>query len=301
MEMETSLQQMMAHLLAEMKADINAKIEAIQEKADADAKAPQEKADADAKARHEEAAARQKKANAELKAEMHSMRSDIERSLHQQMGALLEGSRSFGTRTRICRVPPATCQTETSYPEEMDATRLEASPEETEVPLERKELFKEEINIDNIGASEDRCKDQRLDAQSCRGAKKRSQDSVGSRQKLSACRKRVISRAIPAVRKGNIRKCPGKDNVARRASRRKTHEDRQRNNYECKNGRWDRDLKKRLRLRTKRTSDTCYMKPTIMEMANLIFGSTIELQSVNDLTFWKVRPPPKSKKELRTV
>jgi hypothetical protein len=34
-----------------------------------------------------------------------------------------------------------------------------------------------------------------------------------------------------------------------------------RNNYECKNGGWDHDLKKRLRLRMKRTSDTCYMKP----------------------------------------
>jgi hypothetical protein len=34
----------------------------------------------------------------------------------------------------------------------MDATRLEANPEETEAAMERPELFeKEEINVDNFG------------------------------------------------------------------------------------------------------------------------------------------------------
>jgi hypothetical protein len=35
--------------------------------------------------------------------------------------------------------------------EEMVATRLEANPEEPEGAVERQELFKEEINVDNIG------------------------------------------------------------------------------------------------------------------------------------------------------
>jgi hypothetical protein len=34
---------------------------------------------------------------------------------------------------------------------------------------------------------------------------------------------------------------------------------------------------------------------------NRIVSSTIELQDVNDWTFWKVRPPPKRKKDVRTM
>jgi hypothetical protein len=272
----------------EMKADINAKIEASQERADA----RQEKADADAKARHEEAEARQEKANAEMKsskerasaemravqteikaayaemeaeakarhermeAAIHSMCSDIDRSLHQQMGALLEGSRYFGIRTTICRVPPATCQTEvTSCPEEMDATILESTLVETEAAVERQEIFKEETNFDNIGSSENRCKDQRLAARHRRGAKKRSQDSVRSRQKVSAARKRVIRRTIPAVRKGNIRKGPSKDGSARGAPKGRTLQKTHRISPECNIGIRNRGPKDQLRLRMERTSD----------------------------------------------
>jgi hypothetical protein len=97
----------------------------------------------------------------------------------------------------------------------MDATRLESTLEETEAAVERLELFKEETNFDNIGSSENRCKDQRLAVRLRRGAKKRSQDSVGSRQKLSAGCKQVIHRAASAVRKGNIRKSPGRNSVGR--------------------------------------------------------------------------------------
>jgi hypothetical protein len=60
------------------------------------------------------------------------------------MGALLEGSRSFGTRTTICRVPPVACPEETettSCPEEMDATRL-VNLGAAEAAMERQDLFK---------------------------------------------------------------------------------------------------------------------------------------------------------------
>jgi hypothetical protein len=131
-----------------MNVEMEARAEARQERADA----RQKKADAEAKARHER-----------IEAAMRSMRSDIERSLHQQMGALLEGSRSFGTRTTICRLPPATCQTETtSCPEEMDVTNLEATSEATEAAVERQDLFNKEINAENFGSSEDQCENRRL-------------------------------------------------------------------------------------------------------------------------------------------
>jgi hypothetical protein len=105
----------------------------------------------------------------------------------------------------------------------------------------------------------------------------------------------VKRRAVPAVRKRHIRKGPGKSNVARGASRGKMLDKKEWNNSECEDGRAGRDLKKRLRIRMKRTSDTCYMKTMKLEMANRIVSSMIQLQHVIYRTFWKVRPPPKRK------
>jgi sirohydrochlorin ferrochelatase len=174
-EMESSLQQMMAHFLAEMKAsyaEMETRAEAYQEKMVS-------KMEARVEARHERFLAR------------------------------LDGLTSYGKGTTTCHT--------TSCSEEMDATTLEANPEETEAAVEPQDLIKEEINLENIGSSEDRCEEQRLAVRRRRGAKKRTQDSVGSRQKSSAGRKREISHAIPADRKGNVRKGPGNDGSARGA------------------------------------------------------------------------------------
>jgi hypothetical protein len=304
MEMETSLQQMMARLLAEMKASqekMNAEMEARSE-------ARQEKMNAEMEARAEGS---QVKADAELKATVHSMRSDIERSLHQQMGALLEGSKSFGTRTTFCRVPPVACSdnseddviTSEESSEEMEAANPEVTPDETEAAVERQELFKEHIDFDNFASSEDRYGYQRLAVRRCRGAKKRSQDSVGSRQKSSAARKRVIRRAVPAVPKGQMLKSPGKDGTAKRAPKGRRLENLRQKGQECSVGirNRDRGSRQQLCLRMRRKSDGNSRKPTRLEMANLIVGSTTGVQGVNVWTFWKVRPPPKRKKELRTA
>jgi hypothetical protein len=127
------------------------------------------------------------------------------------------------------------CQTETtSSSEEMDATRLEATPEATEAAVERQDLFEEEINLYNIGSSEDRCEDQRLAVRRRRGTKKRSKYSVGSRQKSSAARKRVIRRAVPALRKGNIRKGADRKSVERVHPKSRTFGKKQRLRSECK-------------------------------------------------------------------
>jgi hypothetical protein len=69
-----------------------------------------------------------------------------------------------------------------------------------------------------------------------RGAKKRSQDSIGSRQKSAAARKRVIRRAVPAVRKGHLRKGPGKDRTKRRAPKGRRLENLRRRGQECNIG-----------------------------------------------------------------
>jgi hypothetical protein len=164
-----------------------------------------------AEARQERADARQDKANAEMKASQERASAEIKAAYAEMEMARLGGLTSHGKGT-------TTCQTETtSSSEEMEATNLEATPEATEAAVERQELFKEETYSNNIRSSEDRCEEQRLVVRRRPGTKKRSQDSAGSKQKLSVAHKRVIRRAITAVRKGNIRKGPGKDSTARRA------------------------------------------------------------------------------------
>jgi hypothetical protein len=99
----------------------------------------------------------------------------------------------------------------------MEATDVEANPEETEAAVERQELYEKEINFDNIGSLEGRYGDGRLVVQRRRWTKKWIQDSARSQQKLSIARKRQIRRTIPAVCKGRVRKGLRKVKAARRA------------------------------------------------------------------------------------
>jgi hypothetical protein len=160
----------------------------------------------------------QEEATAELKADIIAK---IEAG-HERFLAIPDEWKSYGKGTTTCQADTTSC------PEEMDATRLEATLEATEAAVERQKLRENEINAKNIGSSEDRYAEQGLAARRRRGTKKRTQDSVGSRQKVSAARKGVICCTIPAMRKGNIRKGPSKNSTARGASRRKTHEKKQR-------------------------------------------------------------------------
>jgi methyl coenzyme M reductase subunit C-like uncharacterized protein (methanogenesis marker protein 7) len=76
--------------------------------------------------------------------------------------------------------------------EEMDGMRLEANPGGTEAAAVRQELCKKETSVCNIGSLEDRYGDRHLVVWRRRGAQKGIQDNVGSRQKSSATRKRMI-------------------------------------------------------------------------------------------------------------
>jgi hypothetical protein len=299
MEMENMLQMMKHMMTRQEEAEANAKArheeaearqqwaEAHQEKADANAKACHEKAEV----RQQRAEARQEKINAEMKAsqerttaEMKAVQAEIKAAYaemeawaearNERFLARLDGLTSYGEGTM-------TCQTETtSSSEEMEATNLESTPEATEAAVERQELFEEETNFDTIGSSEDRCEVQRLAVRHRRGAKKRSQGSVGSRQKLSAAWKRVIRRAVPAVQKGNIRKVPGRSSVGRVHPKSRTFGKKQRSNSECGNGRLDRDFKKRLGLRIQRKSGGNSKKTTRLEMVNPVVGSINGVQGV---------------------
>jgi hypothetical protein len=197
----------------------------------------------------EEMKASQERATAEMEARAVAR--------HERSLVRLDGLISYGKRT-------TTCQTETtSRSEEMEATNLDATLEAAESAVERQKLRENEINADNTVSSEDRYGEQRLVVRRRRGAKKRTQDSVGSRQKVSAARKRVIRRAIPAVRKGNIRKGPGKDSTARRAPNGRRLVKIRRRGQECNIGIRNRDPKDQLRLW--RTSSRNYRTPMQLE------------------------------------
>jgi hypothetical protein len=138
--------------------------------------------------------------------------------------------------------------------------------------VERQKLRENEINVDNIASSEDRSGYQRLAVRRRQGAKKRPQDSVGSRQKTSAARKRVIRRAVSAVRKGQMRKCPGKDRTKRRAPKGRRLENIRRRGQECNIGLRNRGPKNQLHLRMRRTSSRNYRKPIHLERKTEISG-----------------------------
>jgi hypothetical protein len=186
---------------------------------------------------------------------------------HERFFAILDGLKSYGKET-------TTCQTETtSCPEEMRyATRLEATLEEIQAAVECQELQMEEAVVDAVG----------LAARRRRGAKKRTQDSVGSRQKLSAARKRVICCAVPAVRKGQMRKSPGKGNVDSGVSR---AEMLVKSRRPCHKGRRHRDTKNPSYPRTRKTTDRILMKTLDQEVAKRAHLSTNELQNVIYRTF----------------
>jgi hypothetical protein len=61
-------------------------------------------------------------------------------------------------------------------------------------------------------------------------------DSVGSQQKLSAARKRLIHRAVPAWRKGDIRNGPGRDKIGRENPKVRTFGKKQRTSSDCNSG-----------------------------------------------------------------
>jgi hypothetical protein len=166
----------------------------------------------------------------------------------------------------------------------MDAARLEANPEETEAAVERQVILEnEEINAENIGSSEDRSGNRRLVVRGRRRAKKWAQESVGSRQKSSAARKRVMRRAIPAVRKGNIPKLPGRKSVGRVHPKSRTFGNKQRLRSEYNKRINYRDPKNQLRQMMRRTSGRSFRKPMQLDMARLIFGS---ITAVKNIIYW---------------
>jgi hypothetical protein len=80
----------------------------------------------------------------------------IHRRRKGHMEACLVGLRSCGNRMTICQVSSV------AWPEEMEATNLEANLDATEATVEWQELCEKEINIKNIESWEDQYVDRQL-------------------------------------------------------------------------------------------------------------------------------------------
>jgi hypothetical protein len=88
--------------------------------------------------------------------------------------------------------------------------KKEPAPEQRETVEEPQEVPEGATDEETLGATEDRASEQRLAVWRHGQLKKRDQVNGGPRQKFAAVRGRFTRRSVPALRKGGLRKGPGK-------------------------------------------------------------------------------------------
>jgi hypothetical protein len=163
--------------------------------------------------------------------------------------------------------------------------KSEPTPEEIETVAEHREVLNEEAAVKNIGATEDRSGDQRLAVRRHGKPKKRAQVNGGPRQKF------VARHAVAALRKGHVRRGPGRtlgsgirdrktrrriiDNVVRVTPNGTTFVKRRRTPLECSSGIKGRNARPQLLLRKGRTLDKIFRRTVDLEVAKRIVGSSI--------------------------
>jgi hypothetical protein len=86
----------------------------------------------------------------------------------------------------------------------------EPAPDEPKVVAEQQEVPEGATDEEGFGATEYRTGEQCLAMRRHRQRKKRAQGNGGPRQKFAAARGRFTRRAVPAMRKGHVRRGPGK-------------------------------------------------------------------------------------------
>jgi hypothetical protein len=98
----------------------------------------------------------------------------------------------------------------------MEATDLEANPEEIESEAEHQEAPKEEAAVETFGALKERYGEQHLAIRHCGQLKKWTQGSDGSQKKLATACRGMTCHAIPAQHKGHCHQGHGRDNAVPR-------------------------------------------------------------------------------------
>jgi hypothetical protein len=83
-------------------------------------------------------------------------------------------------------------------------------PEETEAVAESREVPEGATYEETSGGTEDQTGEQRLAVRRHRQQKKRAQVDDGPRQKFATARGRFTRLVVPAMRKGHVRRGPGK-------------------------------------------------------------------------------------------
>jgi hypothetical protein len=196
--------------------------------------------------------------------------------------------------------------------------RKEPAPKETEVVAEPEEVPEGATDAETIGAAKDRSRDLHL-AVGCRGRlKTRTKRDGRLRQECAATVRRLTRRFVPALRKGGLRKGPGKrrrrngvrgpgetsgsrmegrglkqrrikDNVVRGAPKERTRK-------VFENDIRDRSARMSIMRRNGRRVQEAFRHKFEPETAKLVVESPIGLQEPGDELLWKFRPPPKRKR-----
>jgi hypothetical protein len=203
----------------------------------------------------------------------------------------------------------------------------EACPVKTRACLEKNESAPEEIGAmtepqgvpegttdkETSGATEDRGGEQRLAVRRHRRPKKRAQDNGGPLRKFAVARGRFTRRAVPALRKGQVRKGPGRTLGGRMTDRGlkqweaknyavqgtpkgRTFERRSRTQPRRDCGMKDRDMKQRPRLGRGRTFIEALGQTFGLEVVEWTVGSSTRLRGPSIWKLWECRPPPKRKR-----
>jgi hypothetical protein len=206
----------------------------------------------------------------------------------------------------------------------------EPIPEEPEAVAETKKVPEGATGEEAIEVNEDRSRNLRL-AVRCRGRlKTRTKCDGRLRQDCAAAIGQPTRRSVPAIRKGGIRKGPGrmscrscirgrskaspvgkrgmaKSNVERGTPGGRRCEKRKRSQPECnsgirklnqtfRTGKRGKIVKRDQRLDRKKTYIEAIRKSLFMEITKLIFESSVGLREPGDWLLWKCRPPPKRKR-----
>jgi hypothetical protein len=106
----------------------------------------------------------------------------------------------LGEATEACDEKMEACQEK----------KKESTPKETEVVAEPEEVPKGGMDEETSGGTEGRTGEQRLATRRHRQRKKRAQENGGPRQKFAAFHGQPTRHFVPALRKGGLRKGPGK-------------------------------------------------------------------------------------------
>jgi hypothetical protein len=249
----------------------------------------------------------------ELDGWIESIKTEI-KSNHQKMDACLGETKALPETTEACPVKTHACLEEEEKP----------APEEKEVVAKPQEVPEGATEQETIGATEDRPRNLRL-AVGCRGRlKTRTKPDGRLRQECTAAVGWPTRRSVPAIRKGGLRKGPGKKcrsgirvpgrtlgsrmegrnlkqrrpkyNVVRGTAKGRACEERRRTRLECNNGIRGRGARQHRRQKRKKTHSEAIRQKLDVKIAKFIFESHFRLREPSDGILWKCRPPPKRKR-----